>query len=803
MIHRLWMCLVLILSVIGIASAQDRRVSWSTTVVPNDIRAGEHGYILVQGWITPTFHIYAIDNSENIIRTSFKTNSAALKITGPALESEFVTKPDPVNNANINMHEKSAAFIVPIQMATTAKGKVTVPLTITSQACTDSICEMPVDDLLNVAVTVAEGAARPEHSKPPTQRPEKPSEFGVRQSNEPEGAVTWYARLENPDVRPGETTRILLTAVIGTGFHIYSADNPDDVFKTVGELKDSAGITKLGPMIEPNALPKMDAVLNKQVKSFSGTATFALPIRIAADAKGVVTANVSVTSQACDNSICEMPLSGEFALPILLGEGEVRDDRKEAGTETPVQASVANGGDGTATPTAAAPGQDDPLGVARTNIWRYILIAFIAGVAALATPCVWPMIPITVSYFSKNQGKGGKPNVAGALAFSLGIIGTFTVLGIATTLIFGASNIQIFASNAWLNLGLGILFVVLALNLFGVFEIALPSGLANKAQSSNNTWLTPVPMGFAFTITSFTCTVPFVGTLLASATVGNIWTPTLGMVAFSSAFALPFFLLALFPGYLAKLPKSGGWLANTKIYLGFIELAAALKFFSNADLIQGWFILTREVYLAVWAAIFFVAAIWLFGWMRLGKEESSTKIGVFRRGFALANVAIAFIWLGALNGRPLGWMEAFPPPKDYSLIAGNRANEADWRPAYEAAVAEAQAANKPLLIDFTGYNCVNCRYMEGTVFPDPAVHALIETTIPVKLYTDNGTPENNKNAELRKQMTNSVANPAYAVVTPDGRVIATKLGSTNGPEPFRQWLSDALNEANSSLASNP
>jgi thiol:disulfide interchange protein DsbD len=434
----------------------------------------------------------------------------------------------------------------------------------------------------------------------------------------------------------------------------------------------------------------------------------------------------------------------------------------------------------------------------------YLLLAFLAGLAALATPCVWPMIPITVSFFSK-RGEGGKKDTRGALAYSLGIMATFTMLGVAVSAVFGAAGIQRLAANVWVNLGLTLVFVVLALGLFGVLNFALPQGFVDrfsKGSRQKQGLAGPILMGVTFTLTSFTCTVPFVGTLLVSVAGGDWTYPVLGMLAFSFAFAVPFFLLALFPQWLASLPKSGSWLASTKAYMGFLELAAALKFLSNVDLAWNWGVLTKPAFLAVWVVIFSVAGFWLVGALRLPHADgNSPKVGLARRLFGVANIGLAGYLLVAMNGAPLGQLVGFLPPDPYpgstAATVATRGSAApsghlEWVRDYDEAVRIAQSSGKPLLLNFTGDFCVNCRVMENTVFPDPRVDALMRQAVPVWLVTDREDEASRKNAELRERLTKSVTNPVYVIQRPTGEVVSIQGGATQGPEPFEKWLSEGL-----------
>jgi thiol:disulfide interchange protein DsbD len=425
---------------------------------------------------------------------------------------------------------------------------------------------------------------------------------------------------------------------------------------------------------------------------------------------------------------------------------------------------------------------------------------FIGGLLALITPCVFPMIPITVSFFSK-RGEAGKKDVRGALAYCIGIIATFTALGVLVSAVFGATGINSLANNPWINGGLFVLFIVLALSLFGVYEFRLPSGLVNTASSASRTkqgLIGPVLMGFAFTLTSFTCAVPVVGTLLALAAQGSLVYPILGMLSFSVAFAAPFFLLAIFPQYLASLPKSGGWLASVKVFLGFAELLFAVKFLSNIDLFWSLGLIPRTVFLAIWVALAAIAACWLLGWFRF-PHESAEKPGVLRRLFGVGSIVCAIWFLGGIDGRSLGELNGFLPPDPYP---GRTAVNAPipWMHDYKAALARSKAENKPVFINFTGVNCTNCRWMEANMFPRKDVREfMLANFIPLELWTDRPTEEDRANQKIQLETTNVVTLPIYAVVNGEGKPIRIFSKSTRSPEEFLRFLNVA-NEASVALA---
>ncbi len=608
--------------------------------------------------------------------------------------------------------------------------------------------------------------------------------------------VTWTARLEPSDARVGEGAQIVVTAVIDPGWHIYSltpavGEGPP---ATTIELQTSGKtLTATAKAIEPTPQQKLDPGFQKNISYFEGSVAFGLPVRIASDAAGEGKAVVNVRFQACDAHICLPIATQEAPLTFSIAPGAARPERTAAVTSVPQQPA----GSGSSSTIGASPSNPGGGPTKRQgdnadhrSLIVFLWFAFTAGLAALLTPCVFPMVPVTVSYFSKHKSDDGRIGIRGPLAYCLGIMGTFTALGIAVTLVFGATGLPTLATSAYFNLGLAILFTVMAANLFGVFEIVLPSSLINRAQTGTRRGglVGPLLMGLTFTLTSFTCTVPFVSTTLISASQGNLLYPALGMLAFSTAFALPFFLLALFPQYLARMPKSGSWLTSVKAFMGFLELAAALKFLSNVDLVWQKGLLTRPVFLALWAAIAIVAALYLLGWMRLPHDGEQVKVGWVRRGLGIGMAAISLYLLSGINGAPLNKIVAFLPPDPYpgTHIAGETI---PWISNYDQARTLAKSEQKLIFINFTGVTCTNCRFMENVLFKRPDVSREINQFVPVELYTDRPIPGDRENEQLRDKLTHVVANTVYAIVSPENeKVLQVFEGSTPDQQKFIAFL---------------
>ena len=460
----------------------------------------------------------------------------------------------------------------------------------------------------------------------------------------------------------------------------------------------------------------------------------------------------------------------------------------------------------TQAPPQASMDEDLAKDLKGRGLFGFVWFAVIQGLLALLTPCVFPMIPITVSFFTKRDQQSGGAAVGQAGFFSLGIIFTYTAIGLALAGLAGPTGLTKLASSPWMNLFLTALFVVFALNLFGMFEIRVPTGLVSKldaqAQAGRmGTMFATILMGVTFTLTSFTCTTAFVGTVLIYATQGEWFWAVLGMLAFATAFALPFFLFALFPRWLQSLPKSGGWLNSVKVVMGFLELAAAFKFLSNVNLVWGWETVSRNLVLAAWIAIALVAAIYLLGKIQLPHDSPVERLGVPRMLFATSFFGVAFYLLTGLFGAPLGELDAWLPPEETSgrLMVVWRPGAADkvaenvWIENYEMALQKARAENKPVFLNFTGVTCTNCRWMEKNMFPEPEVKKELDRFVLAELFTDREKPDeirtaDEKNAERQANQFKSAALPLYAIISPDEKTLAIFPSLTRDKQEFIGFL---------------
>ncbi|MCK6552702.1 redoxin domain-containing protein, partial [Myxococcota bacterium] len=482
-----------------------------------------------------------------------------------------------------------------------------------------------------------------------------------------------------------------------------------------------------------------------------------------------------------------------------------------------VQASVQASGAGAGLEKAKAEG-----------VLSFLFLAFLAGLGALVTPCVFPAIPLTVSFFSKYSEEGFGRGARLAAVYAATMVATFTVAGVLISVFFGVTGVQDFAAHPLFNLVLALTLVFFAMNLLGWFEIGVPGfvlAFVNKLESSYGRnailgddastkrsgmtdYVVVVVAAITATTVFFTCTVAFVGIVLVAAAKGEWFWPTIGMLAFSSAFALPFFLLAMFPQAAHRLRgKSGSWLTATRVTLGFLELAAAMKFLSNADLVWQLGLVTRDLVLALWIPLFALAGLFLLGKLKLGEDvtggaEEHPSVPRVLASTVMFGLSI-YLAAGLFNGRPFGgWIDGWLPPVVYPgkaapVMAGaGGAQPAGhafaWETDLSAGRARAQREQKLVFVNYTGYTCTNCRYMEGAVFPLPEIAGLLNGMVLVELYTDGGTPEQDRNRDDQVKRFNTAALPLYSVERADGTVLGTFASSTNDPAEFRRFLEEAI-----------
>lgn len=631
-------------------------------------------------------------------------------------------------------------------------------------------------------------------------------------------------RLEQEEVAVGQRFDAIVHASIGEGWHLYSMDVPPGgpIPTTIGVV-DGDIFEGAGPPLQPEPIPWFDENFGMETSYFEDSVDFTVPVRVRNGAgPGNHELAVQVRYMICNDTTCLPPQTRSVSTYLSVVPGSSAGSSTETAVETgepagssqeESSAAVATGpetrGGATSAPAAAttqssAPGENStgessglPVGTL-----TYLWFAMTMGGLALLTPCVFPMIPITVSYFTKRDADNRSRAVFEAGLYSVGIILTFTLLGFILTFLFGAGGINRLAASPIVNLAIAAIFVFFALSLFGVLEIGLPNSWLNAVnrKSSGSSGITGILlMSLTFSLTSFTCTVPFVGTVMVAALQGDVLWSLLGVTAFATVFSLPFFLLALFPSWLQALPKSGNWMNSVKITMGFLELAAALKFISNVDLVYQWEFITRPVFITVWLALALVTTGYLLGWFRFPHETASGSIGAFRVLFATFFLAVSFYLLRGLFGFPLGELDAFLPPRGYGeaqvasfMQRPGGEEERRWLADYDAALERAQIENKPVFIDFTGYTCTNCRWMEANMFPLPEVQAMFSEFVLVRLYTDGTEPEHAANQQLERKRFGTIALPFYAIISPHEETLATFPGLTRDRNEFLDFLREGV-----------
>ena len=562
-----------------------------------------------------------------------------------------------------------------------------------------------------------------------------------------------------------EKVEIVFTGTIDPGWHVYSTDlgdgGPISATFNVDKIQGAEPVGKLKPV--GKEVSGFDQMFEMQVRYFEKTAQFVQELKLTGGAYAV---EGYLEYGACNDENCLPPTQVSFSFQ---GEGAGAPAQSLAEADTKLGGEAAN------VPASAVSGQPDywkPVinelnafgeSVAQRDLsWLYVFgMGFLGGLLALFTPCVWPIIPMTVSFFLKRT-KDKKKGIRDACTYGAAIIVIYVALGLIITALFGASALNALSTNAVFNIFFCLLLVVFAASFFGAFEITLPSKWSNAVDSKaeQTTGLISIfLMAFTLSLVSFSCTGPIIGFLLVEvSTTGSIVGPAIGMFGFALALALPFTLFALFPSWLKSMPKSGGWMNVIKVVLGFIELAFALKFLSVADLAYGWHILDRETFLALWIVIFGLLGFYLLGKIKFPHDDEETKVGVPRFFLALFSLAFAVYMVPGLWGAPLKAVSAFAPPlqtQDFNLYADEvHAKYMD----YDAGMAYARQQGKPVMLDFTGYGCVNCRKMELAVWTDPKVSSLInDDFVLITLYVDDKTPlqtpikvmENGKERTLR------------------------------------------------------
>ncbi len=630
-------------------------------------------------------------------------------------------------------------------------------------------------------------------------------------SNADEPHIRFKTKTSKTDIKLGDEFYVLVQFDIDKHWYTYDfidqisnegiGPNTTEIVVLSKELA-----TTNGDLIKPTPLEKFDEGFEMNLTYYKGTFDVIVPLKALKNFTiGKEELSLEVYLQLCDTARCLPPepynliissdtynasdnekIINESSEKLLLAKEKHKVVKKEEKIITESSAEIEES--------------------KKKGVWSFLWFAMLAGGAALLTPCVFPMVPITVSFFTKRAEQTKAKGLRDSLIYALGIILTFTILGFALSwLLQDSGGLGGFAANGWVNILIASVFIIFALNLFGAFEIQIPTSLMNKLnkQTQGSGIFSILVMGLVFSLTSFTCTVPFVGSALLSASGGEWFYPIIGMIGFSTVFALPFFVFALIPSAMNKLPKAGGWMNNVKVVMGFLEVAAAVKFISNVDLVWGWGIMPREMFIAIWIICGVLIVAYLLGAFRMKMDSELSNLGALRIIWAIIFGAITIFLIPGLFGKNMGEIDAFLPPQGYlnanvssasagGSMFGEKGETTVWLHDYDEALALAKKENKPIFIDFTGWTCTNCRWMESNVFPLPQVQKYFTGMINVKLYTDRREEPELSNKEFQKSMFNSIELPLYVILTPDEKLVGTKA-FTRDLQEFLDFLDKGAN----------
>ena len=660
-------------------------------------------------------------------------------------------------------------------------------------------------------------------------------------------SVSAFSQIQNPvsfsvkqnKVSPTEVD-VVFNGTIDSGWHVYSTNmgNGGPTSATIN-IEKSVGITKIGGLqAKGKEIKEFDKLFNMQVRYFKGHVQFVQKLRITAKTYHI---KGYLEYGACNDRTCMPPTSVEFdyqgdgpsALPVQNNEKNPVQSSSVSDTVRSVRSNVV--ADSAKTGNSAMISKDNLWKPVVKQLqqfngdenhlndsWLYIFfMGFLGGLLALFTPCVWPIIPMTVSFFLK-RSKDKVRGVRDAITYGVSIIVIYLALGLAITAIFGASSLNALAMSAVFNIFFCLLLIVFALSFFGWFEITLPSSWSNSVDSkasATSGLLSIFLMAFTLTLVSFSCTGPIIGFLLVGvASTGDFAAPAIGMFGFALALALPFTLFAMFPTWLKSAPKSGSWMNTIKVVLGFIELAFSLKFFSVADLAYGWHLMDREVFLALWIVIFGLLGLYLIGKLKfqsdlVNGEDKPMPVPCIMLG--MVSLAFAVYMIPGLWGAPCKAISAFAPPMNTQDFNLNK-NEVHARYTdYEEGMAVAAAEGKPVLVDFTGFGCVNCRKMEAAVWTDPGVaDILTKNYILISLYVDDKTrlpqpmeiTENGERRTLRtigdkwsylqRSKFGANAQPFYVSLDNHGNPLAKSYSYDESIDHYMKFLNQGLDNYN-------
>ncbi|HEY2157409.1 MAG TPA: thioredoxin family protein, partial [Isosphaeraceae bacterium] len=767
----------------------------SAKVVPAEARPGDTVRLDVTADVSPGWHIYAYNKTQPDDGPSV-TQFDPFDLAGLTPKGDWTAKPPPLQKKEpafpslpfVSYHEGDVTWSIPLAVpADAAPGKKALRVQAGYMICSDQNCSVPGQWTLppaELTILPADASAKPKpddkvtKTAAETAKSDAPPKAPAKKDSSPRfrpPGVELSTSIGSKQARAGDIVTFNVTAKLGPKYHIYKYEkNPEGPGPTWFDFFDTGG---LGPQSDWTASKEAhkhdpDSKVAPPLDYYEDEVTWSIPLGVPPGiAPGKKTLRVQAGYQVCDDKKCSVP--GQWTLPeaeieILPGGLAVVSSQCDSPAYKAAMAEMRARSEA----EAAAANSDSERETGRGLI-PFLLWCAAGGLGALVMPCVWPMVPITVNFFVKQgQARSGKTTGL-AVTYCLAIMGIFTGVGLLFAVFLGAGSLSKLANNPWLNFAVAGMLLAFGLSLLGLFEIRLPSFLLNaSAQREGRGGLVGVMfMALTLTITSFTCTFPVVGLLLVMAAKGNYIYPILGMLTFSAVLALPFFILALSPGLLSKLPKSGDWMNAVKVVGGLVEIGAAFKFLNTAEtafVVPEEAITNAYTVLAIWVVLALVCGIYLLGLFRTDHDHDAVKVGPGRIVAGCAFLFLSLYLTPALFGRPPhGWLwtqvvgllppdagDLKVPEASPTAVAQHAAKDATskdpkqaereqtavhgvaWGLSYEAALERAKAENKPILIDFTGVNCANCRQMEQSVFPRKEVVAMLERFVPVQLYTD-------------------------------------------------------------------
>lgn len=787
-------------------------VKWEFSVHESDDAAAFD--VVFHASVDPCWHIYSqfLDDPNGPLPTYFEVNvSEGVEKIGGVTECEPIVEYDPNFMMDLKFFEEEVYWVQKVKVPEGVQAaKVTGFLSF--MVCDASRCLPPEDIDFDIALVDAKPALD-SYCPPLKHLCDGGDAHGDSFSDGEEGQgllepVTWEVQLY--DAHDGGFD-LVFQASIDPCWHLYSQflERLDGPMPTEFRVDWPEGLAAEGAVKECEPIVQFDPNFDMDVQMFEEEAYFVQHFTGTADAAAVISG--AITFMTCDDTKCIFPPDLEFAVDF--GDRQLAQAIPNLCPPSQHLCDHGAGTEGTMT--------EDDDGAEEEGLAGVFFLGMLLGFAALLTPCVFPMIPMTVSFFTK-QSKTRSEGIRNALIYGFFIIFIYTGLGLLLTAVFGVDILNVISTDPFFNLFLFLLLIVFGASFLGAFEIQLPASWANKTdQAADRGGILGIFfMAATLAIVSFSCTGPLVGSALAGAATGSFAAPTAVMFGFSLALALPFMLFSAFPGWLNSLPQSGGWLNSVKVVLGLLEIGFAFKFLSNADLVLQLGLLQRELFIAIWVVVALCIAFYLFGWILFPHDSKTERIGVFRFSMGMVFFTLGVYLMPGMWGAPVNLISGFPPPMFYSEWGGGGHGEGSGGghvearfTDYEAGMAAAKAEGKPVVLDFTGWACVNCRKMEEQVWPDPTVVDLLQNEVVlVSLYVDErlDLPESeqreesyggktfkiktvgNKWSYMQASQFNTNSQPFYVMLDHEGQAVGEGVGYDPDPQLFVDFLEEGL-----------